>query len=90
MIAAVSLVDVSVSMLSALNVRSMTRRKAASSGSGSMAASVRKRVMRVAMSGSIIPTPLAMPTTRAGPTAASDALGTVSVVMMARAAPSAS
>ena len=75
MMAAVSLVDVSVSMLSALNVRSMTRRKVASSGPGSTAASVRKRVMRVAMSGSIIPTPLAMPTTRAGPAAALGHLG---------------
>jgi hypothetical protein len=40
------------------------------------------------MSGSIIPTPLAMPTTRAGPAPimASAVFGTVSVVMIPRAA----
>ena len=45
----------------------------------------------VAMSGSIIPTPLAIPTTRAGPspTVAEATLGTVSVVMIPRAASSA-
>ena len=43
----------------------------------------------VAMSGSIIPTPLAMPTTRAGPapTVAAATLATVSVVMIPAAAP---
>ena len=44
------------------------------------------------MSGSIIPTPLAMPTTRAGPSPipASATFGTVSVVIIARAAATAS
>ena len=89
---AVSLVDVSVSMLTQLNVRSTTRRKRRSSSLGSTSASVSSTAIIVAMSGSIIPTPLAMPTTRAGPspTRASATFGTVSVVIIARAAATAS
>ena len=90
MIAAVSLVEVSVSMLSALKVRSITRRNIRSRSAVSTATSVRNSVISVAMSGSIMPTPLAMPTTRASPTAACATLGTVSVVMIARAAATAS
>src|SRR3977135_3059069 len=85
MIAAVSLVDVSVSIDTALNVRSMTLRNAASRSVGATPASVQNSAMSVAMSGSIIPTPLAMPTTVAGPTEDTAILGTVSGVMMARA-----
>ena len=87
-----SLVDVSVSMLTQLNVRSITRRKTVESTAWSIAASVNITVISVAMSGSIIPTPLAMPTTRAplAPIVASATLATVSVVMMPRAASSAS
>ena len=62
-----SLVDVSVSMLTQLNVRSTTRRNASSRSSAATAASVSSTAIIVAMSGSIIPTPLAIPTTRAGP-----------------------
>ena len=89
---AVSLVDVSVSMLTQLNVRSTTRRKRSSSSAASTSASVTSTAIIVAMSGSIIPTPLAMPTTRAGPspTVASATLATVSVVMMPMAARTAS
>ncbi len=42
------------------------------------------------MSGSIMPTPLASPTTRAGPAQRSAVFGRVSVVMMARATSTAS
>ena len=79
-----SLVEVSVSTETQLNVRSMTRRKTASSRSPSTAASVNNRVISVAMSGSIMPTPLATPTTRAADPAmvASAVFITVSVVMM--------
>ena len=62
---AVSLVDVSVSTLTQLNVRSTTRRNVASSSSAPISASVVITAIIVAMSGSIIPTPLAMPTTTA-------------------------
>ena len=65
---AVSLVDVSVSTETQLNVRSITRRKMTSRSSASIAASVKHSVMSVAMSGSIMPTPLATPTMRAAPT----------------------
>ena len=88
MMAAVSLVEVSVSTLRALSVRSTTRRNTASSSSGARAASVQNRAMRVAMSGSIMPTPLAMPTMRAAPAEALATFSTVSVVIMARAAAS--
>ena len=89
---AVSDVDVSVSTETQLNVRSMTRRQIASRASPSTAASVNAMVINVAIFGSIIPTPLATPTTRAGPApiVASAILCTVSVVMMPRATESAS
>ena len=89
---AVSDVDVSVSIDTQLKVRSITRRQIASSASPSTSASVNAMVMRVAMLGSIMPTPLATPTTRAGPEpiVASAILCTVSVVMMPRATESAS
>ena len=90
MIAAVSLVDVSVSMLNALKVRSITRRNSPSSASAATLASVQNSAISVAMSGSIIPTPLAMPTTRASPAVAAATFGTVSVVMIALAAANAS
>ena len=51
----------------------------------STSASVRTNASMVAMSGSIMPTPLATPTTRAGPACCTAVLGTVSVVIMARA-----
>ena len=57
-----SLVEVSVSMLTALRLRSITRRKDASSWARLISASVRKNASSVAMSGSIMPTPLAIPT----------------------------
>ena len=81
---AVSLVEVSVSTETQLNVRSMTRRKMVSSDAGSMSASVNMSVMSVAMFGSIMPTPLATPTTTAlEPEIVADAtFSTVSVVMM--------
>ncbi len=61
----------------------------ASSSSAATAASVQNRVISVAMSGSIIPTPLAMPTTappRRRRSCARRTLATVSVVMIAAAA----
>ena len=66
-------------------VRSITRRKTASSAGADSAASVKNIAIMVAMFGSIIPTPLATPTIRALPTVADAVLGTVSVVMMPRA-----
>ena len=85
-----SLVDVSVSTLSALNVTSHTRRSMASSRSGAISASVVITEIIVAMSGSIIPDPFAMPTTLAVPlpaaTVAQAVFGCVSVVMIAVAA----
>ena len=85
-------VDVSVSIDTQLNVRSITRRNTVSSSVGAIAASVKNSVIRVAMSGSIIPTPLATPTIRAGPgpTVADATLGWVSVVMIPAATGSAS
>ena len=70
----------------------MTRRQMASSTPPSTSASVNAMVINVAMFGSIIPTPLATPTTRAGPEpiVASAILCTVSVVMMPRATETAS
>ena len=87
-----SLVDVSVSTLTQLNVRSTTRRNAASRSADVSSASVNSSEMCVAMSGSIIPTPFAIPTTRAvlPATVASASLGTVSVVIIPRAGRSAS
>ena len=70
----------------------MMRRNTASRSVLVSAASVKISEMCVAMSGSIIPTPLAIPTTRAvlPATTASASLGTVSVVIMPRAGPPAS
>ena len=81
---AVSLVEVSVSIDTQLNVLLMTRRKMTLSFSLDTSASVNIMVMRVAMLGSIIPTPLATPTMRALLPAivASAILCTVSVVMI--------
>ena len=89
---AVSLVEVSVSTETQLKVRSITRRHTASNVVPSTRASVNTNVMSVAMFGSIMPTPLATPTTRADPpaTVASAILGTVSVVMIPRATAAAS
>ena len=67
-IAAVSLVEVSVSTERQLNVRSITDLNIGRSSPGERRASVRNSVMSVAMSGSIIPTPLAMPTMEELPT----------------------
>ncbi len=80
-----SLVDVSVSTETQLNVRSITERNRGRSSPGAMRASVRKTAMSVAMSGSIIPTPLPNPTTVAPPKLADATFITVSVVMIARA-----
>ena len=88
MIAAVSLVDVSVSTLRQLNDLSIAALKIGRSSPGDRRASVQNSVISVAMSGSIMPTPLAMPTTRAGPspTTADAIFGTVSVVIIPTAA----
>ena len=87
-----SLVEVSVSTLTQLNVRSTTRRNVASRSAADSSASVNSSEMWVAMSGSIKPTPLAMPTTLAElpATTASASFGTVSVVIIPRAGPAAS
>ncbi len=90
MIAAVSLVEVSVSTLTAFSVRSMTRRNIASRVDASTAASVMNSAINVAMSGSIIPTPLANPTIVTPSTIADATFATVSVVMMPWAAGSTS
>ena len=58
----------------------------ASSTDGSTSASVATTASMVSMSGSIIPTPLAMPTTRAAPALAVATFGWVSVVIIAVAA----
>ena len=91
-ITAVSLVDVSVSTETQLSVRLMTPRKMRSRLLSLTFASVNTIAIRVAMFGSIMPTPLATPTTRAvePATVASLTLCTVSVVMMPRATSSAS
>ena len=77
-----SLVEVSVSTLTQLKVRSTTDRNVASSAAEVNAASVKIIAIMVAMSGSIMPTPFATPTTVAAPAVAAAVLGTVSVVMM--------
>ena len=89
---AVSLVLVSVSTDTQFRVRLMTERNVESSSCGSIAASVNTIAIRVAMLGSIIPTPLATPTMRAEELAtdADAILCTVSVVMIPRATSSAS
>ena len=89
---AVSLVLVSVSTDTQLSVLLMTPRKMSFNFCGSTCASVNTIAIRVAMFGSIMPTPLATPTTRAVDPAmvADEILCTVSVVMMPRATSSAS
>ena len=85
-----SLVDESVSTEMQLNVRSTADENSSRSISESTAASVSTTAIIVAMLGSIIPDPFAMPTTRAAPDpmARSAIFGTVSVVMIPRAGPS--
>ncbi len=78
-------VEVSVSTESELNVRSTTRPNMRSSSAAGSSASVNTKANIVAMSGSIMPTPLATPTIRQSPTCASAILGTVSVVIIASA-----
>ena len=88
-----SLVDVSVSTLIAVE-RAVddARIDLVRAAAASISASVNSSEMCVAMSGSIIPTPLAIPTTRAAePATVADAtLATVSVVIIPAAGPSAS
>ncbi len=83
-----SLVDVSVSMLTQFNVPSTTSRKRASSSPPGTSASVTTTAIIVAMSGSIIPAPLATPTILASlpATTCSAIFGRVSVVIIAAAA----
>ena len=85
-----SLVEVSPSIVMRLKLASAASRTRNSSGSGAIAASVATKPSIVAMSGRIIPAPLAMPVTvTSRPPICSlreTALGTVSVVMMACAA----
>ncbi len=85
-----SLVDVSPSTVAPLNDTSATSRAVCASTSAAIGASVAMNDSIVAMSGWIIPAPFAMPVTVTGAPATSTrtdaALGTVSVVMMARAA----
>ncbi len=87
---AVSLVLVSPSTEIALNVRSATRFQNGRSVPGSETASVVTTASSVAMSGWIIPAPLAMPPMMMGPPGVSrrtaTCFGLVSVVMIARAA----
>ena len=86
--AAVSEVEVSVSTDRQLKVSSTAPRKARSSSSGASSASVRTSAIMVAMSGSIMPTPLATPTISAVPppvvgSVARATFGWVSVVIIA-------
>ena len=60
-ISTVSLVEVSPSMVMALKVSSTAGSSEARSACGSMAASVKRKASMVAMSGAIMPAPLAMP-----------------------------
>ena len=84
--AAVSEVEVSVSTLRLLKVRATTSRVVRSSRSAGTSASVSTKVSMVAMSGSIMPTPLATPTIRGAsgpsPTLAEAVLANVSVVII--------
>src|SRR5207249_4902468 len=86
----VSFVLVSPSTEMALKLRSATRRNSGCSPAGSPTASVVSTASSVAMSGWIMPAPLAMPPTVTIPAGVSkrtaQCLGRVSVVMMARAA----
>ena len=77
-------------MLKQLNVSSTACRHSLLRVMASTSASVSTNASMVAMSGSIMPTPLATPTTRAGPARCTAVLGTVSVVIMARATSTAS
>ena len=87
---AVSFVLVSPSTEMALNVRSTTRRNSGWRAAGSATASVVSTARSVAISGWIIPAPLAIPPTVTIPAGVSNwtaqCFGWVSVVMMARAA----
>ncbi len=86
----VSLVDVSLSTVMALKVVSTWRLTSAWSAGAATAASVKMKASMVAMSGAIMPEPLAMPfsVTFTPPISAMRvaSLGKVSVVMMVRAA----
>ena len=88
----VSEVEVSLSTVTALKVRSVASESIFCSTSRSMAASVNTKPSIVAMSGAIIPEPLQNPAmvTRWPPSGSTSAapLGKVSVVMIARAASS--
>src|SRR5688572_10180915 len=87
-----SLVEVSPSTLMQLNERSATRSSMSCNTLRGTAASVATKPSMVAMSGRIMPAPFAMPVTCAWPFESfsflENALGTVSVVMMASAADS--
>ena len=72
---AMSLVEVSVSTLKALKVLSTIRRKISSSLSELISASVVMTAIIVAIFGSIMPTPFAIPTIVAGPTEADATFG---------------
>ncbi len=86
----VSEVEVSLSTVMQLNERSTDLASIACSAGAAIAASVKTKASMVAISGAIMPAPLAMPlmTTSASPilTRAVATLGKVSVVMIARAA----
>ena len=89
-----SLVEHSPSTVIALNVSSTTRRRAPASTRGSTRASVVRNPSIVAIRGSIIPEPLAMPPTgerpsRQSASATASDFGKGSVVMIARVAASA-
>jgi hypothetical protein len=85
-----SLVEVSPSTVTQLKERSATRCVISASFFGDTIASVATKPSMVAMSGLIMPAPLAMPVTTAWPLLSfsflEKALGTVSVVMIASAA----
>ena len=88
----VSLVEVSLSTVVALKLRAVPAASMACNRSGATTASVNTKHSMVAMSGAIMPLPLAMPVMRTvlPPMVAVrvDALGKVSVVMIPRAASS--
>ena len=82
----VSLVDVQPSTVMALKETPTAALSAAARRSGSTAASVVQSASMVAMSGASMAAPLAMPPTVKPSPCTTTSLGTVSVVMMARAA----
>jgi hypothetical protein len=88
----VSLVEVSLSTVVQLKLRFTPRLSMSCSSAGGICASVAMKHSIVAMSGAIMPLPLAMPVMRTGvpPMSATrvEAFGKVSVVMMPRAASS--